>query len=276
VSLRKLQEELASLLLEEPSRRSFARGRTRHVRGRGLRGKEATLLASLDADDVAYFAARRAADRRSALAADLPRTYQALDEAGKLPAYFRAHPYALEDPLREAARAAGWCARPEGARVPAWIADLAAFEHAHLALLAKPFRAARASRRPRRAPGVVLLRLGHDLAPALSRGRGGRSRATYAALVRRPGDVEAGEIPALDFHVLRAADGRRTDAQVLAAAARRASATEPKARASLRRLQRDGWLCPTSPRTRRAAGSAPTRPRARSSRSAGGRGPRRS
>jgi len=240
MDVKRFQEELAALLMEEPARRSFARDREGHAKRASLKGKEARILAGLDADDVGYFASRREIDRRGMLRADLPRSFDVLDEQGRVLLYFRAFPYALEDPLAEAKRFARWAKQAaRKGQVPALLADLATFERAHLAVRSARPRAARASARPRRVPGLVLLQLQHDLGeepPA--------PRPCSVVLVPTPSGVEAGEVDALTWHVLRAADGKRTVAQVAALAARRAGAAPAKAGAAVRRLAREGFLSP--------------------------------
>jgi hypothetical protein len=240
--------------LEEDARRAFAKDPEGWAHARGLRGAEARLLAGLDAGDVGYFASRRQIDRRAMLAADVPKAAARAIHEGALLAYFRAHPYAIEDPLREAARFAAWARQAARAgRLSAFAADLAAYEAAELRLRSLPARAAKPSARPRRAPRLRLLRFGHDLAPALrARGvpREGAARPCFVVLARTPEGVEGGEVSPLVFHLLRAANGRRSDAEVARAAARLAGRPPAEAARVLAQLRREGALAPRPPNRR--------------------------
>jgi len=238
MDLKRLQEQVAALLMEEPARRSFARDPKAHVRRTGLKGKEARILAGLDADDVAYFASRREIDRRGMLRADMPDSFDRLDAEGRVLLYFRAFPYALEDPLRESARFARWARQAaRKGQVSALLADTAAFEAALLRARTLAYRPPRPSARPRRAPGLRLLALSHDLSD-------GTARRCLVAIVPTARGVEAGEVDALTWHVLRAADGKRTFAQVAALAASKAGAPASRAGTTARRLAREGFLAP--------------------------------
>lgn len=246
MSLLKLQRELAALLMEEPARRAFAEAPKRYA-GKRLHGKDAQLLASLDPADVGYFASRRAIDRRGALAMDLPRTTALLEEHGRLLPYFRDHPYAIEDPLREVRRAARWCkAAARKGTIPALAADLAAYEAAHNVLRTKPHRHAAPSTRPRRAPGVVLLDLGHDISVALDEESPleAPARPCFVLLHHGHDGIVAGEVPEVAWQVLRLANGRRTDEQLIAAAAKAAGVPRAKAARALAEGRREGVLAP--------------------------------
>ncbi|MCA1814342.1 MAG: hypothetical protein LC624_10405 [Halobacteriales archaeon] len=238
MDVKRFQEELAALLMEERARRSFAKDAKAHARKAGLKGKEARILAALDAGDVGYFASRREIDRRGMLRADLPQTCERLDEENRVLRYFRAHPYALEDPLAEAERVARWARQAaRKGQVSVLLADTALFEATLLRARTASPKPARPSARPRRAPGLKLLRLAHDLSD-------GAERPCHVAIAHGPHGVEAGEVDALAWHVLRAADGKRTSTQVAALAARQAAAPASKARTTLRRLAREGFLAP--------------------------------
>lgn len=250
MTLLRLQRELAALLMEEPARRAFAAGRRRYARQRGLAGKDARLLASLDPGDVGYFAARRQIDRRSALRLDLPRATALLEREDHLLRYFRAHPYAFEDPLREAKRMARWAAQAaRRGKVQALAADLARYEAADLALRAKPHRPAKPARRARRAPNLVRLSLGHDIAAALEEGAPfeAEARPVHVVLWRGGEGVLGGEVAPVVAHLLRLANGRRTDAALVAGAARAAGVPAGRARRALAELRREGLLSPVRP-----------------------------
>lgn len=244
MSLLRLQRELAALLMEEPARRAFAAGKQRYARQRGLRGKEARLLASLDAGDVGYFASRRQLDRRSALRVDMTRTTALLEERDLLLRYFRAVPYALEDPVKEAKRVASWAVKAaRKGHIPGLAADLARYEAADLALRARPHKAAKPSRHPRRAPGIVLLRLGHDIAPALEGGTFDvEARRCHVLVWRGPEEVKAGEMPAVVAHILRLADGKRPEARLVTAASRAAGLPPGPAKRALAELRAEGLV----------------------------------
>lgn len=247
MTLLRLQRELAALLMEEPARQAFAAGKRRYARQRGLTGQDARLLASLDASDVGYFASRRAIDRRGALRLDLGRTTALLEQGDGLFRYFRAHPYALEDPVREARRLAAWAVQAaRRGQVPALAADLARYEAADLALRGATPRAARPSRHPRRAPHVVLLRVGHDLERALEEDGPleAEVRPAQVVLWRGPDGVHGGEVPAVVAEVLRRADGRTSEAALVREAARASKATVARAKRALAELRKEGLLSP--------------------------------
>lgn len=250
MTLLKLQRELAALLMEEPARQAFAAGKRRYVRQRGLAGKDARLLASLDADDVGYFASRRAIDRRGALRLDLGRTTALLEQGDGLFRYFRACPYALEDPVKEAKRVAAWAVKAaRKGQVPALVADLARYEAADLALRAAAPRTARPSRHPRRAPHVVLLRVGHDLAPVLDEDGSleAEARPAHVVLWRGPEGVHGGKVPPVVAELLRRADGRTPEAALVREAARASKTAVSGAKRALAELRKEGLLSPARP-----------------------------
>jgi hypothetical protein len=247
--LLKVQEELAAILMEPAARKAFRADPEGSLRSRGVRGRDLDLLAGLDADDLAYFAERRNIDRHQALRADAPRSVELLQSAhGRLNAYFRAHPYSLEDPKLETDRFARWCrdAARDGT-VPAVLPDLARFEAAVLRLLGTKARTATPSARPRRAPGVRLLRLGHRLGPLLRSGKAKDAEAGPAtmALRRTPGDVRWNGLTELEAALLRAADGKHTEAAWLKAAAAATKSSLAQAQSAARDLRSEGLLAPT-------------------------------
>jgi hypothetical protein len=246
VGLLRIQQELAAILLEPEARKAFAKDPRGALKARGVKGRDLKLLAGLDPDDLAYFAQRREVDRAHALRADAPRAAALLETMG-LKAYFRAHPYALEDPRAETDRFARWCrtAAREGMAPPV-AADLAVFDAAVLRMLADPARATRPSKWPRRAPGVRLLRLGHTIGPALRSGdhHDAKPGDATVALRRTPDDVYWQGLTPLEEALLRSADGKATEAAWLKGAATASQASVAAARKAARGLVRDGLLAP--------------------------------
>jgi len=265
VSLRSLQRALASVLLDDEARRRFAKDPEAFARRAGLEGRDAALLAGLDAGDVGYFASRRRIDRRAALRADMPLTVAAMEREKAVLRYFRAHPYALEDPLAEAARAAQWAQRAaKRGRASALAADAAAFEAAWLAVRSAPPDAPRKpSPRPRRGASAQVLRLRHDLGEALEDADPAKARRRVCWLVLRhgPDGPEAGEVPEVEARLLRGADGKRSAAALVASVARAARVPAEDARRGLEGLAQEALVSPLRPASspRRAA----TRARAR-------------
>lgn len=248
MGLLRIQQELAAILLEPEAGKAFAKDPAGALKARGVKGRDLKLLAGLDPDDLAYFAQRRAVDRAHALRADAPRATHLLETVG-LNAYFRAHPYSLEDPRAETDRFAGWCKAATAARdgrVPPVLADLAAFDAAVLRMLGEPARATRPSKWPRRAPGVRLLRVGRAIGPALRTGdhRKARPGAATVALRRTPGDVYWQGLTPLEEALLRSAGGKATEAAWLKAAASAGGSSLAAARKAARGLVRAGLLAP--------------------------------
>lgn len=248
MGLLRIQEELAAILMEPQARKAFAKDPGALLAARGVRGRDRALLISLVPDDLAYFAERRNIDRLHALRADAPRATRLLESAhGRLNAYFRAFPYSLEDPVLETVRFARWARGAAGAGdVPALLPDLALFEATVLRLLRSKGRTAQPSRRPRRAPGVRVLRLGHALGPALRSGDAGKARAGLAAMaLRRTADEVLWQgLSPLEAELLRTADGRRPEAPWLKAAAKACRASPGAVRKAARGLVADGYLAP--------------------------------
>jgi hypothetical protein len=248
VGLLKIQQELAAILLEPAARKAFAEEPRGYLRKRGVKGRDVELLASLVPDDLAYFAERRNIDRHHALRADAPRSVRLLESAhGRPNSYFRAFPYSLEDPRDETDRFARWCkAAAHDGILPAVLPDVAAFEAAGLRMIAQPFRPAKPSAKPKRAPGVKVLRLRHRIGPVLRTGNAAAANPgpTVMALVRSADDVHWFVLPPLQAMLLLSADGRRTPATWLKAAAVATSATVAQARKAAAALARDGLLAP--------------------------------
>jgi hypothetical protein len=252
MGLLKVQQELAAILMEPAARKAFRDDPAGSLRARGVRGRDLQLLAGLVPDDLAYFAERRNIDRLQALRADAPRSTRLFEDAhGRLNAYFRAHPYSLEDPRKETERFARWCRQAvarEGS-LPAVLPDLAAYEAAVLRLLVAKPKAATANRRPRRAPGVKLLRLRHRIGPALRaddprKAEPAGAAGAWMALHRTADDVCWFGLSAVEAALLRSASGNASEAAWLKAAAAAAGTTPVQARKAARELAADGLLCP--------------------------------
>jgi hypothetical protein len=258
MALLRVQEALAAILMEPESRRAFAHDPRTALEAQGLAGRDLELLATLDADDLAYFAERRNIDRLQALRADAPRAMRLLETLpGRAKPYLRAFPYSLEDPLAETDRLARWsrAAATEGS-VPAALADLAAFDAAALRLGALAPPKAKPSRRPSRASGVLLLRQETDIrrllagdAPAHTAPR----RPSFLALQRTEDDVLWHALDALEHELLRLADGRKLEPTWLRQAAAAAQATVEESRKAAADLRKEGLLRAVSG-ARRAVG----------------------
>ena len=219
MGLLRIQEELACILLEPATRKAFRDDPASLLRSRGVGGRDLALLARLVPEDLAYFAERRNVDRHHALRADAPRSVALLESShGRLSAYFRVHPFSLEDPRRETERFARWCSQAaRDGLVPPVLPDLARFEAVVLRLLgaATPRQPVTVTR-PTRARGLRMLRLGHRLGPALRAGRpeAAEPGPAWMALRRTPDDVRWNGLTAAEAWLLRAADGRRTMTQL--------------------------------------------------------------
>lgn len=250
VGLLRIQQELAAILMEPNARKAYAQDPRGSLMARGVKGRDLELLSKLVPDDLAYFAERRNIDRLQALRADAPRATRLVETAhGRLNAYFRAFPYSLEDPLAETDRFARWCkAVAREGTFPAVLPDLAAFDAAVLRLMGAKARAAQPSRRPRRAPGVKVLRLGHLISPALRTGDAKQAKPGPAAMAlhRTADDVRWYGLTALDSALLRAADGKVSEAAWLKAAAATTGSTVAAARKAARALVGDGLLAPAA------------------------------
>jgi hypothetical protein len=243
------QEALAAILMQAPQRKSFATDPQGTLRALGLKGKDLDLLATLDADDLAYFATRRNIDRHQALRADAPLTMRLLESTrGRVQAYFRAHPFSLEDPRDEVVRFARWCVRAaKDGTVPALAPDIARYEAAVLRLLTQPAKAIRPSAKPKRTPQQVRFEAAHRLHEALR--SEGAPKATpgvsYVVVHRVPDDVKWHIVTALEAALIDSADGKRTEQSWLAAAAKAAGATVAQAKAAAAGLRKDGLIAPS-------------------------------
>ena len=254
MGLAALQEQLAALLMEAPQRAAFAADAPAFLRSQGLRGRDARLLASLDADDLAYFASRRHIDRQVALRAELPRSCRLLEAEGRLLWYLRDCPYAREGAVAEARQFAAWARRAARAgQVTALLPDLAAFEVEvlRLGLAAAPAAGGaglRPAAYPMRAPRTAILHLRHPVQGA--RGQAVPAVApeeTFLGLVRTDGVVWH-RFERVDFELLRSARGRMPESAWLAAAARAAAVPVAEARESARQLRAVGLLRPRTAR----------------------------
>lgn len=248
MGLLRQQEALAVVLMQAQERKAFAQDPTATLRSLGLRGNDLALLASLDADDLAYFATRRNIDRYQALRADAPLTLRLLEATrGRVQAYFRTFPFSLEDPRAETKRFATWCVRAaRDGTVPALAPDLARYEAAVLDLLARKPRAAPPSTKPRRAPGLVRFMATHRLQQAL-RSKGipkATPNATPVVVQRTADDVRWNVLTPLEAALVDLADGKRTQATWLKQATQQAGATLAEARKAAAGLRRDGLLAP--------------------------------
>ncbi len=156
------------------------------ARRRGLKGKDATLLATMPVKGAAYFASRRVIDRHHYLRGDVPITiaaFDALPEAQRLQAtYFVDAPYAKEDPRAEVRQFIAW-AKKAGRKgdIPAAVADLAVVEGHGMLLADQP------ATRPYR---HKVLRLRHDAEALLTEVAAAPQKPTIVALVREEDDVE--------------------------------------------------------------------------------------
>lgn len=246
------QEALAVVLMDPARRKAFAADPKATLRALGLAGQDLALLATLDAGDLAYFATRRNVDRHQALRADAPLTVRLLEATrGRVQAYFRAHPFSLEDPRAEVLRFARWCvAAAKDGTVPALAPDLARYEAAVLKLSKQDARPLRASAKPRRAPQQVRFTAAHRLAEALRSDGVPKARAGVAHVVvqRVPADVRWHIVSPLEAELIEAADGKRSEATWLKAAAKAAGATLAQARSSAAGLRGDGLIRPRPPR----------------------------
>ncbi len=250
MSLLDVQAALATILMEGPRRKAFADDPRATLKALGLKGRDLDLLAAVDANDLAYFATRRNIDRHQALKADAPMTVALLEATrGRLQAYFRAHPFSLEDPRRETERFAKWCAKAaQDGTVPALAPDLARYEAAVLRLLGRKGRMAKPSARPCRTPDQVRFVAAHRLHDAL-RGDGvpkAKAGKTFVVVRRVPGDVQWHVITRVEAVLVELADGKRTEAAWLRAAATRAGATVARAKAAAAGLRKDGLIAPAA------------------------------
>lgn len=248
MGLRAQQQALAAILMQAEERKAFAADPRAALRRLGVRGKDADLLASLDADDLAYFATRRNVDRHQALRADAPITMRLLEATrGRVQAYFRAHPFSLEDPRDELIRFARWCmhAARDGT-VPALAPDLARYEAAVLRYATQEPKPVRASAKPKRTPQQVRFTAAHRIADALrADGVPTAPPATCHVVVHRAQDgVRWHVVTPLEACLIGAADGKRSEESWLRLAARESGATLADARRAAAGLRKDGLVAP--------------------------------
>lgn len=251
MSLLKIQEELAAILMEPQARKAFASDPRKALAARGLSGRDLDILASLDANDMAYFAERRNIDRLQALRADAPRSVPFLESLpGRAKPYFRAFPFSLEDPQAETDRFAQWC---KGAAIdggaPTLLADLAAFDATALRLTGQPPLKDRASTRPCASKNVVLLQLSNVLPPVLRSGdpSDAVSGRSVLALQRTHDDVLWHELDQLDFELVRLANGRRAEAQWITVASSVAKETKAETMHAAQHLLQKGLVVQAKP-----------------------------
>ncbi|MES2154384.1 MAG: hypothetical protein V4510_04540 [bacterium] len=237
MGLASVQQAVATLLMEDTVREAWVVNRSAFARKWRLAGRDARLVAGLDARDLTYFAAHRRIDRMAMLAAEMPRSARTLGERG-LGSYFQRHPYALEATAAETARFAAWAARHAK---PA-VADLVRFEMAQARLRRARPRAAAASVHPTRAPGVVLLRLAHRVDGTRLR----PASPTFYGLRRLSDEVAWFRYGALEETLLRTANGRTGEAAWLRRAASECDMAISAARAAARELRTVALLCPTT------------------------------
>jgi hypothetical protein len=242
LSLEKIQAELAALLMEPGRLEAFEADPKAFVRKAGLTGKDADLLAGLPVAGARYFAERRRIDRFGYLRGDLPHGVALVDREVGLAAYFDAHPYAFEEPMKEVARFARWAsAAARSGALPRLVADVVRFEATAVQVLHRPHRAAKPGKRPRRAPGVRILQLSHDPEHFLHDHAWTPAPGRHmVALQRTADDVEARTLNPAELALLRAANGRRTEAALLkhvAAATGHTAAGLAKAMRRLRKLR---------------------------------------
>lgn len=239
MTLARLQSELAALLMEPGRLEAFAADPKGYARKAGLRGRDAELLAGLPVEGARYFAERRRIDRFSHLRGDLPHGVALLEREAGVAAYFAAHPYAFEEPMKEVARFATWS---RGAALPRWLKDVVAVEAAAVLLMHGPHRATKPGLRPRRAPGVRLVRVAHDPEHFLHDHAWTPEPGAFTVVLQRTADdVENPVLKPAELDALKAADGRRTDAQVVAHLVARGH-PKAKATAALAKLRRLGLV----------------------------------
>ncbi len=234
-----LQSAVAAILMEPTALAAFRKDPAAFAKRRGLTGVHAKTLSALDIEGAAYFARRRVIDRFGYLRGDLPRSVAAIDEAvGLEGTYFAERPYAFEEPLAEVKQFQAWAKR---AKLPHAVTDLCAIECAGALLMgeehAKPKRGAKL----RRNPQMQILSVKTDPDALLSVGVKGAPKGRFiAAVVREAHDVEVYRLEPRAVALVKAADGKRTEAQVLASLSTRFHASEIMR--SLRELRRLGVL----------------------------------
>lgn len=246
--LQAMQEALALVLMDGTARQAFAKDPTGTLRRLGLKGNDVTLLSTVDANDLAYFATRRNIDRHQALRADAPLTMRLLEGTrGRVQAYFRAYPFSLEDPQKETARFAEWCKQAaKDGTVPALAPDLARYDAGVLRLLTRPYREAKPSARPKRVAGLIRFQAAHRLQDALRSDGVPKARPgpVHVILQRTPDDIRWNIVTPLEATLVALADGKRTEAQWLREAQQRHGGTRTAITKVAAQLRRDGLIAP--------------------------------
>ncbi len=234
-----LQSAVASILMEPKALAAFQKNPAAFAKGSGLTGLHAKTLAELDVEGAAYFARRRIIDRFGYLRGDLPRSVEAVDEAVGLAAtYFAERPYAFEEPLAEVKQFQDWAKR---AKLPQAVKDLCAIECAGALLMGEGYATPKRGATMTRNSQMQILRVKTDPDALLSVGVKGAPKGRFTvAVVREAHDVEVYRLEPRAVALVEAADGKRTEAQVLGSLSPRFGATELKG--SLRELRRLGIL----------------------------------
>lgn len=248
MGLLEVQQALAAVLMQPAERKAFAQAPRDTLRKMGLKGRDLDLVAGLDADDLAYFATRRNIDRHHALRADAPLSVRLLEDTrGRVQAYFRAHPFSLEDPVQETARFARWARQAaKDGTAPALLPDLAAYEAAALKLMGTACKPTRPSRNPKRAGGQTYLMVAHLLHEAL-RAKGtpkARPGTAFVVIKRLPDDIRWHVVTDLEAALLDGADGKTPEKAWLANAAKSTTSTLTQAKQAAAGLWKDGLLAP--------------------------------
>lgn len=243
MSLAKVQMELAALLLEPGRLEAFEANPKRYAKNVGLRGKHAELFAGLPVDGARYFAQRRAIDRSGYLRGDLPHAVPLVGREGGLETYFAAHPYAFEAPMQEVARFAAWArAAARKGTLPRFASDVVQVEAAAVQLLHTPFRAAKASAHPKRAPGVRLVRVAHDPEHFLHDHPWTPQPGDFTVVLQRSeDDVETPILKPAELAALKLANGKRTAAQIVALLVAKGH-SKAKSESALRKVRRLGLV----------------------------------
>lgn len=206
--LAKLQGALAALLMEVDSLAAFQADPQAYAEEHGLLGKNADLLARLPYKGAAYFASRRRIDRHGYLRSDLPKSVHVLmDHDVGTDAYFDDCPYAFEDPRKELQQFLKWTQTgAKTGRCSQLLADVALLETTARTLIDKPHRAAKPGQQAKRAPGVKVIELQHDLWDQIEDEEIHEAPAgkIWVALQRTKDDVEPHRLTAAEAGMLAA------------------------------------------------------------------------
>lgn len=231
--LAQVQSELAALLMEPGRLESFEKDPRGHLRKARLSGKDLDLLAGLPVEGARFFAQRRLIDRAGYLRSDLPYSFKHLHQHA-VQSYFAAFPYAFEAPMKEVTRFAKWA---RSAVRPGLVSPLAndvlQVEAAAVQLFHKPHKPTPRNRHPKRAPGIRVLHLGHDPEHFMHDHAWTPEPGSFTLVLHRDeDDVEAYDLEAPALALLKKANGRRTEADLL-------DAMTKHSRADLRRALRE-------------------------------------